>query len=118
MKKQYFVLSILIAVVITFGVLSGVFFDRYVHITKEIVGKDTGYIFTSVFPTITMDENGVPTIEQKQRPDTSALKADANVALTLGIVFVSIASIALVFLVLWIIKIIKNKKSQQQQENN
>ena len=114
MKKQYVVLSILGVLVITFGVLSGVFFDRYVDITKEIVGMDTGYLFTAFIPFIGTNngEETTTSIQPRERPDTSALRSKADVSLTLGIIFTVIASIMLILLVLWIIKILKVKRKE------
>ena len=120
MKKQYVVLSILGVLVITFGVLSGVFFDRYVDITKEIVGMDTGYLFTAFIPFIGTNngEETTTSIQPRERPDTSALRSKADVSLTLGIIFTVIASIMLILLVLWIIKILKDKKRIETNTTN
>ena len=111
MKKRYIILSILLVVIITFGVLSGVFFVRYKDITEEIVGKEVSYSFTGFIPILQPKENGEGyEIVQQERPDTSALKADSNVALGLAITFLVIGCIALIGFVIYLIFTIKKKK--------
>ena len=119
MKKYYIVLSILLVIVITFTVLSIVFFVHYKDITKEIVSQELSYSFTGFIPIFQPKEGeeGVE-ITKQERPDTSALKADSDVALTLGIIFTVIASISLIIFVLGIIKMLEDKKKLSKDTNS
>ena len=99
------ILSVSVALLIGFTILSIFYFHDYYEITKEIYKIELDYSFTSLFSSMV---DGL-----KDRPDTSGLQAEADVSLTLGIIFTAIACIALGLFIVFITKMIKAKKSEQ-----
>ena len=109
MKKHYAILSILIALLITFTVLTIVFFHEYKDITREIVGKELSYDFSSLFPIGGISGDGDTT--PKERPDTSALAAKADNYKLGGIIFLVLAILVLAGITYFIIRIIRQRKT-------
>ena len=110
MKKYYIFLSLIGVVFIGFTVLSIFYYHDYYEITKEIYKLELDHTFTSLLPFISSDESGT----KKERPDTSGLQHEANVSLTLGIIFTVIATIALAAFIVLLLKTLKNQKLNKE----
>lgn len=83
------------------------YYHDYYEITKEIYKLEVNHTFTSLIPFFNEGESNTP----KERPDTSGLQAEADISLTLGIIFTVFACVALTLLVIKIIEFINIKKS-------
>ena len=114
MKKYYIFLSVISVFLLAFIGLAIFYYYDYYEITKEIYKLELNHTFTSLIPFFNEGENTTP----KERPDTSGLQAEANVSLTLGIIFTVLACAALTLLVIEVIKIINIKKSRINEIDN
>ena len=112
MKKYYIFLSIAGAILIGFTVLAIFYYHDYYTITKEIYKLELNHTFTSLIPFFSTDESDKP----KERPDTSGLQKEADVSLTLGIIFTVLACLALVLFTLCLIKMLKKKNQGSLKE--
>ena len=111
MKKYYIFLSISAAILIGFTTLAILYFHDYYEIIREINKLELDFTLTSLFPFISEEGNTTT----KERPDTSNLQKNADVSLTLGIVFTVIVCIALVTFIIFLIKILKKNQTPHKE---
>lgn len=114
MKRYYIFLSIFGVILLVFTGLAIFYYHDYYEITKEIYKLEVNHTFTSLIPFFNEGENTTP----KERPDTSGLQAEADISVTLGIIFTVLACVALTLLVIEVIKIINTKKSKTNEIDN
>ena len=113
MKKRYIFLILFIVLFIGFTVTSIYFFRDCYKINKEIYKVELTYSLTSLSSVFSGDDTGL-----KQRPNISAMQAEANVSLDWGIAFSLFAILALVSAIIFLVKIIDSNRMQLTEETN
>ena len=113
--KRYYIFLLIFSLIIFVCIGLSIFcYLEYYQITKEIYKLELNHTFTSLIPFA--NENGE--ITPQERPDTSSLQAEADISLTLGIIFTVLACAALTLLAIEVIKIINIKKSKTNEIDN
>ena len=113
MKKRYIFLILFAVLFIGFTVTSIFFFRNYYKITKEIYKVELNYSFTSLSSVLSGDDTVL-----KQRPNTSAMQAEADASLDWGITFSVFAVLALMSAITYLVKILDSNRMPLTEETN
>ena len=113
MKRHYIFLILFVVLFIGFTITSIYFFRDCYKINKEIYKVELTYSLTSLSSVFSGDDTGL-----KQRPNISAMQAEANVSLDWGIAFSLFAILALVSAIIFLVKIIDSNRMQLTEETN
>ena len=113
MNKRYIFLILFVVLFIVFTVTSIFLFRDYYKITEEIYKVELNYSFTSLSSVLSGDDTVL-----KQRPNTSAMQAKADVSLNCGITFSILAVLALMSAIIYLVKILDSNEMPLTEETN
>ena len=113
MKRHYIFLILFIVLFIGFTITSIFFFRDCYKITKEIYKVQLTHSLTSLSSVFSGDDTGL-----KQRPNISAMQAEADASLNCGIAFSVVAILSLMSAIIFLVKILDSHRMQLTEETN
>ena len=113
MKKRYIFLILFVVLFIGFTVTAIFFFRDCYKITREIYKVELTHSLTSLSSVFSGDDTGL-----KERPNISAMQAEADASLNYGIIFSVFAIVSLMSAIMYLVKILDSNRMQLTEETN